>query len=185
MPKKNRIPLRLFCIAILMFSGACAQADQESREGEGEIQPFRHIYNIVPGESRQSAALKMLGDPRRVEITEIWEVAGVKGGGNKKLHYTDRGIFLLISSKNIDEPDPVIDAVWVEAPFKGRSANGLYLGMPRDEALRICRRDYHETDDLKESFLFARRPGEDSDFQIWFKNGKLMRMKIFGPLNRN
>jgi len=179
MQKSYSIVLAFLYIAILFVCCPSTQAEQKNQGDDKTFVPFSHIYNIVPGESRISAVVKILGEPQHVEITETWEVAGVRGGGDKKLQYTNLGLFFLISVKHIKQADPVIDAAWAEAPFKGKSPNGLYIGMSRKEALEICRRDYHQTQDLGNSLYFAEKPGGESDFQVWFEDQKLMRMKIF------
>ena len=75
--------------------------------------------------------------------------------------------------------DSVVEGVYVEAPFKGKSENGLHIGMSRKDALSVCDRDYCRTMDTGRSYFFALKKGGYDPFQIWFENDQLIRMKLF------
>jgi hypothetical protein len=138
--------------------------------------------SVEPGHTRYAEAIRLLGRPEKAETTKEEEVAGVKVGGNRVVSYPSRGIFFIVSGVEAGLAGSVIDGIYVEPPFKGKTPNGLYLGMPKKEALEICDRDYYRTTDLGSSCFFATERDGDSRFQLWFTDGRVSRMKIFAPL---
>lgn len=147
-----------------------------------QIVAFKHVMSVEPGHTRYAEAIKLLGRPEKAETTKEGEAAGVKVGGVRVLSYPSRGIFFIISEEGSGPADPVVEGIYVEPPFKGKTPNGLYLGMPKKEALEICDRDYYRTTDLGSSCFFATERDGDSRFQLWFTDGGVSRMKIFAPL---
>lgn len=103
------------------------------------------------------------------------EVEGIKVGGNRILHYRAKGISLLLT----DDADAVVESLYVEAPFRGRSENGLYLEMKKTDALAIVQRDYHITMDTGESILVAKDPDHTDSLQLWLSGDVLSRIKLF------
>lgn len=144
-------------------------APRDVAAGEGIIIPFDRVDRIAPGRTRASEVVAAYGKARKV-----------KREGTTEIHsYPSRGM-TLIYDRTRPAADPIVDGIYVESPWAGRSPNGLRLGMPRDEALAICRRDYVQKLDLGTSFYFASTAGGDSKFQLWFEGDRLIRMKIFG-----
>jgi hypothetical protein len=154
----------------------------DSQPTAHEIVAFKHVMSIEPGHTKYAEAIKLLGQPEKAETTKEREVAGVKIGGTQILSYPSRGIFFIISEEGQGPAGPVIDGIYVESPFRGKTPNGLHLGMPKKEALEICDRDYFRTTDLGDSCYFATTRDGDSRFQLWFTDGRVSRMKIFAPL---
>jgi hypothetical protein len=157
------------CICILFVDYANSQSKQDSLGINETFVPFKHMSGIEPGESRLSSVLKSFGKPQREEITKT---------GDKVIQYTRVGLSFLITAKS-KETDPIIDAVWAEEPYKGRSPNGLIINMSSGEAVEICMRDYYRVLNLSGSMYFSKEQGGEANFQVWFEDGKLIRIKIF------
>ena len=158
---------------------ASAHALQLSTGATQVFVPFNHIGGVVPGETRRSAVITAFGKPEKTEITEKRKLAGREFGGDTWLTYPSQGVSVLITKENVGQADPVIDSIMVEAPYAGRSPNGLSIGMPWKKALEILKRDYHLDSDLGGSMNFAEKPGGKPDLQVWFENDKLIRVKLF------
>ena len=81
---------------------------------------------------------KFLQKARITETRELELFSGdhIKLGGNKVLQYTNLGLRFLIAAENVKEADPVIVAASVVAPYKGRSPNGLHIGMAQIRLVR-------------------------------------------------
>ena len=171
-------------VAICWLLSAHVPLAADSPPTAYEIVAFKHVMSIEPGHTKYAEAIKWLGQPEKAETTKEEEVAGVKVGGVRILSYPSRGIFLIISEEGSGPADPVIEGIYVESPFKGKTPNGLHLGMPKKEALEICDRDYFRTTDLGSSCFFATERNGDSRFQLWFTDDRVSRMKIFAPLKR-
>ncbi|MBI2286794.1 MAG: hypothetical protein HYU79_05040 [Nitrosomonadales bacterium] len=139
------------------------------------IKPFHSINGIMPGLTKYSEAEAKLGTPDEIEVPKKLEVAGIEVGGNRIVHYRAKGISLLLT----DNADAIVEGIYVEAPYRGRSENGLYLGMKKIDALAIVQRDYHITMDLGESILVAKDPDHTDSFQLWFTADVLSRVKLF------
>ena len=174
MIKTNK--LLILILGIVYFT---SPSFAEKSKEESSFIPFKHINGIIPGVSKISEAIKVLGEPTGIEFTETWEVSNVKGGGNKKFEFREHGIFIIVSKPNVAEKTQIVDSIFAEAPYHGRSPNGLYIGMPKKEALEICRRDYIEKLDLENSIFFAQEPEGDDDLQLWFEEEKLIRVKLY------
>lgn len=86
-----------------------------------------------------------------------------------------RGLSFLLTN----DPDPIIEAIYVQPPYQGQTPNGLFLGMNQSDALRIIKRDYYISLDLSESLLIAKSADHANNFQVWFERGLLIRMKLF------
>jgi hypothetical protein len=176
-PTKD-IPQNLYLISTAQLP-TDTTTNHGAQENRDIFVPFEHISGINPGEAHLSDVIKLFGEPQQVKITEKSEVADIKLGGVKLIKYNNLGLTFLIAPERIDDADPIIDSVYAEVPYPGRSPNGIYLGMPREDALEICRRDYHQTEDLGSSIYFAKKAGGESDFQVWFVDDTLIRIKIF------
>lgn len=143
---------------------------------------FKHVMSVEPGHTTYREAIKLLGRPEKAAVSKGEGAAGVKAGGAEIVSYPSRGIFFLISGEAAGSADPLVEGIYVESPFRGRTPNGLRLGMTKKEALEICDRDYFRTTDLDSTCFFATERDGDSRFQLWFTDGRLSRMKIFAPL---
>lgn len=179
-PSLKCVPFRIIAACWLLSLPISLIADPS--QVPFEIVAFKHIVSIEPGHTKYSEAIKLLGQPEKSETSEEREVAGIKVGGTKTVSYPGRGIFFIISKEQVRSADPVIDGIFVESPFKGKTPNGLHLGMQKKDALDICDRDYFRTTDLGGSCYFATERDGDSRFQLWFTDGRVSRMKIFAPL---
>lgn len=177
-------------IITIVIGFDASQAADEIRSTEFEIVPFKHIVSIEPGRTKYSAVLKQLGKPEQVEVSTFQADQKLldrvddhrtrqmleRGVSWTILSYPTRGIRVIVPSSSSDS---VVDSIYVEAPFKGRSENGLHLGMSKKDALSVCDRDYFRTMDLGSSYFFALKKGGNDPFQIWFENDQLIRMKLF------
>jgi hypothetical protein len=163
------IPLILIFISSYQIVGG---------QSSSEIIPFERINQITPGVSTYSDVEKLLGTPEKIRTQKKEKVAGVKVGGNKVIEYPSLGIGIIFSGSKT-APDSVVDGIWVETPFSGRSPNDLYIGMPKREATLILARNYHLELNLCDSMFLAKEKGMDDKFQVWFEDDRLIRMKIF------
>jgi len=172
----------LGCLFTAVLSLGYVASTPAAQPGPGATQafePFKHIGGVVPGVTRRSAVLTAFGKPEKTEVTEKRKLAGKEFGGDTWLEYGSQGVSVLITKENSGQADPVIDSIMVEAPYGGRSPNGLSIGMPWKKALEILKRDYHLDSDLDGSMNFAEKPGGKPDLQVWFENDKLTRVKLF------
>lgn len=176
-------------IITIVIGFDASQAADEIRSAEFEIVPFKHIVSIEPGRTTYSAVVKQLGEPERVTTKTVAideraaSVIDVRTLRDLErlpsmtiLSYPSRGIKVLVPSTSSDS---VVDSIWVEAPFKGKSENGLHIGMSQKDALSVCERDYYRTLEAGSSCFFALKKGGYDPFQIWFENDRLIRMKLF------
>ena len=167
----------LRCLVLTCSLGLFAaptEPAQPNTKPQGVI-PFHSIEGIIPGLTRYSAIKRIYGEPKDIEVSKVEVVAGVKVGGTRVIHYRRMGISFVLESG----VDPTVDAIYVEAPYKGRTPNGLFLGMEKGDALKIIERDYFISQDLGESLLVARSEKHSDSFQVWFADGRLIRMKVF------
>lgn len=137
------------------------------------IVPFHSINGLIPGISKYS------------EVTGRYGSAEEETGssGNRIVHYRNEGISLLLTT----EAEPIVEAIYVEPPYKGRTQNGLFLGMKEVDAVPIIRRDYYISDALdfigpttgERTISIGDSPNiKDFRFQFWFRNGYLTRMRL-------
>jgi hypothetical protein len=160
---------------------SCSKAGQGkgAAGGGSAFVPFESVDGIVPGTTKYSEVERRFGRPDEVEVTERKVVAGMHLGGNSIAKYTTRGMcFIFVEPV---DTDPVVDGIYVEAPYAGRTANGLFIGQPEADARAVIERDWFITNDLGASVLIAKARGGDSDLQVWFQDGRVSRMKIFRP----
>lgn len=134
-----------------------------------QIIPFDHINGIKPGFTKYSDVLKLFGRPSNSIYTQE---------GIKIINYLEMGLTIIIDEKN-DATDPAVDSLYVDSSFDGKSPNGLYIGMPKDEALRVCDNDYFAKGDYGESKTYSRLKDSYDSFQVWFRENKLITMKLF------
>ena len=167
---------RIFCLALAAFVVAvgCSREETDRRQPD-IIKPFHSINGIMPGLTKYSDAQSQLGPPDEIEVPKEREVAGIMVGGNRIVHYRAKGLSLLLT----DNGDAIVEGIYVEAPYRGRSENGLHLGMKKIDALAIVQRDYYITMDLGESILVAKDPAQTDSLQLWFTADVLSRVKLF------
>lgn len=130
--------------------------------------PFGDMLGVVPGITTWDEAKAQFGE---------FEFEEHPREGTTVLSYPRRGIFMIRSREN-----DTVDALYVEPPCVVLSKSGLHLGMSRALALEICHRDHHLAHDLGECFYFAKVKRGSSDFQLWFEDGALCRLKLFASL---
>ena len=179
MKHRNSILVSL-CVVFFGFTIVLAQT-KGGLEKEDTINPFEHVNGLTPGVSKLQDAVLILGIPEATEITpkEIFEELEL--GGDKLVKYLTRGIYLIISSSHVDEKNLIVDSIYVQSPYKGKTPGGLYIGMPKEKALQILSTRYHFVADYGGSMDFHRTSDEkdNQDFQVWFEGKKLIRMKVF------
>jgi hypothetical protein len=134
-----------------------------------QIIPFEHINGIKPRYTKYSDVLKLFGRPSNSIYTQ---------DNIKLINYIEMGLTIIIDEKN-DATDPIVDSLFVEYPFDGKSINGLFIGMPQEEALKICSRYYFKKGDYGDSQTFSKLKDSYDSFQLWFNDDILIRMKLF------
>jgi hypothetical protein len=162
-------------LALSFFGTITTHAQTSSKQPNNTIVPFHSVNGFMPGLTRYSDVARLYGPPEEIEVPKEKVVAGITTGGNRIIHYRTRGISFLLTS----ESDAIVEAIYVEPPYDGRTSNGLFLGMKKSDAIRIIERDYHISLDLGESLLIAKSPNHTNNFQVWFGGGMLTRMKLF------
>ncbi|MEW5725851.1 MAG: hypothetical protein AB1896_22260, partial [Thermodesulfobacteriota bacterium] len=135
------------------------------------IVPFQHVDGLVPGRTTYQDVVEMMGPPEERQDVETGFI----------LRYPSRGFFFIVDLRSQPGTDnPVIDSVYVEAPYRGRSPEGLYIGQPEQEALAVLDRHFHLDMRVSEGcYYYSEKPGLRSDFTVWFENGILVRMKLW------
>lgn len=135
--------------------------------------PFVMIDEIIPGHSKLMDAIRAKGDP--VQIKQIQKNGSYE---NKIVRFKD-GITVVIDHSNVQETNPVIDAIYAEHPYPGVSSHGLKIGMSRVEALVILEENFYRSNQFGESFIYAVDPSGDDDLQVFFAQKKLIRIKLY------
>ena len=150
-----------------------------------QIKPFHSINGLILGECTLGDLTFLLGSPEEEEITPTKEMAGDKYGGNKVVKYISRGIFAIIEENEVLKSDSKIDGIYVERPFSGVSPEGLYLGMPQKDAMQILKKNFILNYEDDPTYIFWKNERDAQDFQIWFEDEKLIRMKVERSYNED
>ena len=166
--------LLAFVIYFAVGVGLVFQASYAGNEVKEEIIPFHSVNGVIPGFSNYSDIENQYGPPEEIEVQKKREVLGITVGGNKVIHYRSKGISFLVRK------DLIIEGIYVEKPYKGRSPSGLFIGMSKNDAIGIIMENYHIVLGTGESLLIAKSDKHTDNFQVWFKNDVLTRMKLFG-----
>ena len=148
-----------------------------------QIKPFYSINGLVLGICSLEDLTFLLGPPEEEEITPVTDLGGDKNGENKVVKYFSRGIFAVIDEENSLKSNPKIDGIYVELPFSGVSPEGLYLGMSKKDAIRILKKNYCLNYEDDPTYIFWKNEKDAQDFQVWFEEEKLIRMKVERPTN--
>ena len=143
-----------------------------------EFVPFSHVDEFYPQITRVSEVIKALGNPEDTEITKIRYVSGIRLGGDKILWYLSKGLKFIIEESELVKEDPVIDTIHITSLYRGKSPNGLYIGMPKSMALKICNQDYQSSTKLENSRIFTLKGNNKSVFDLWFNRDVVIEMSI-------
>jgi hypothetical protein len=143
---------------------------------------FSHVDEFYPQKTRVSEVIDALGEPEDSEITKVKYVSGIRVGGNKILWYPTKGLMFIIVESDLVRDNPLIDSIHITALYRGKSPNGLYIGMPKSTALKICNREYQLSLKLATSYLFALKGNSKSIFQLWFDGDVVTEMSIARPI---
>ena len=159
----KKVPI-LFLLAV-----SCVGLSATQPRSKNEVVPFGHVNGLVPGRSTYKEVVDKMGPPTPAEDSEP--------GDTTVMRYPARGISILLP---LGTPGPAtrVQAISIEAPFDGRSPEGLYIGLAKETALRIIRANWHINLDLEDSVLVAKTADDDFAFQVWFEGGKLIRMQL-------
>ncbi len=141
-----------------------------------DFEPFAHFEGIVPGVDRVSAVTRRFGDPSSEERS------GVPGSDASIVHYPG-GVTIIIDSRFQNDPDPLVDAIYAEAPYAGVGPHGLRIGLSREEVEQILERHYAIELRLETSVLVAPQGGGEDDLQLWFEAGRVNRIKLYKTVN--
>ena len=163
----------IFCIACIFTSNIYADSSHINKQLQNSIIPFHSVNKIIPGLSNYLDVEKLYGPPEEIDISKKETVSGITTGGNRAIHYYKRGLSFLLTK------DAIVEGVYVELPYNGKTPNGLYLGMKKTDAVEIIRKNYYISYDLGESLLIAKTKAHTDNFQVWFTAGILTRMKLF------
>ena len=159
-----------FIIAII-FLTSCNNSSNNT------IELFSNINGIIPGLTKMQEVQGKFGAPDIIETTKREVTLGIELGGNKIIKYDAIGLTLIFDSDDLD--NATVDGVYVESPFNGKSKEGIYLGMPEEECLKIMNQNYVQVDDYGGSYTYARNKSVEDNLQIWFKDGVLITIKLF------
>jgi hypothetical protein len=127
--------------------------------------PFDNVNGLRPGHSTESDIKPILGPPQSIEK--------LSGRDFRVFKYPREGI-----SVGVNETD-IIDFIYVETPYDGKTPEGLYIGMPEQQAKAILKLSFVQG--MSESFYskIGRVEETRNGFQVWFEGNKLIRMKAF------
>jgi hypothetical protein len=101
--------------------------------------PFVHLEGVTAGKSRRSDVTRLFGEPSRVERSFGGVVRMSDGqfrpfGNNLVITYEKVGLEFVISRKDADQPDPVVNTIGATPPYAGVAPNGVRLGMQKAAA---------------------------------------------------
>ncbi|HLG15109.1 MAG TPA: hypothetical protein VJH03_11490 [Blastocatellia bacterium] len=155
-------------IPLLLAASTLGVAAAQS-SAKNEIVPFGHVNGLVPGRSTYRNVIDKMGLPAPAEDAD--------SGDDSMMRYPNRGITIVLAT-GTRGPATRVQAISVEAPFDGRSPEGLHIGQPKELALRIIRQSWHIHSDLEDSVLVSKTPDDDFAFQAWFEGAKLIKMQL-------
>ena len=133
-----------------------------------DIEPFKHVNHLGPGVSTYQDAEYLLGRPDQIK----------EAGDSTLLFYQERGITIFLAGGSVG-PAVIIDAIRVEAPFDGKTPEGLYIGLMEETASSIIREQFFVSNEFNDSLYIAKREGEEPSFAVKFKDGKVAQMETW------
>lgn len=148
-----------------------------NNKSENTIELFNNINGIIPGLTKMEEIRENFGNPDIIETRKREKVGDIETGGNKIVKYTNIGMTLVFDSNEID--NEAVGSIFVESPFNGKSKEGVYLGMTKNECLEILNRNYVQGDNYGDFYFYARNKNAEDNLQIWFENDLLIRIKMF------
>jgi len=132
---------------------------QKAKFSYHEIIPFEHINGIIPRETSFEAVENFFGKP---------------DGG---MIYVDEGIPMYkLYGMIMTVKFGVVLSISTLSNFRGKTPNGLYLGMNANIAKEICDTEYHRMNEGVEDVWFYDFEGKDGRFQLNIRDRKLCTM---------
>jgi hypothetical protein len=138
-----------------------------------QIVPFEHVDELRPGYSCYQDVIDLLGTPDNVEM----------GEGVYSMYYSKHGLTIHFVKGTIT-PLKMIESIVARTPFSAKTADGLFIGLPQQDALRILKSHYYVDDSSKEQVIVEKEKGDRQWFIVRFKNGKLSEMQVIAPFQR-
>jgi hypothetical protein len=140
---------------------------------KNSIVPCEHVNHLAPGVSTYQDLIYLLGQPDETD----------EFSDSVKLYYRARGITVHVLHP-LDEGlqlSSKIDSILVGKKFEGRTPEGLYIGLPKEAAMRIAEDSLFIENDHGDTAYIARHENEESCFEIQFASGKITSMTVFRP----
>lgn len=106
--------------------------------------PFVQANGLAAGVVRYSDVVKALGEPAQTRITPGSGYGQNASGDDFLFSYPQQGLSFRIDRKDRPKGDPPIESMTVAAPAQAETPQGLRVGMPSAEALRILQAHYRE-----------------------------------------
>ncbi|MFY7935963.1 MAG: hypothetical protein ACOVOQ_01190, partial [Flavobacterium sp.] len=132
---------------------------------------FDNVNGIYPGKSSFNDAKYILGTPDYIDLVGEKNLDGTYSYTNKIVVYKRIGITLVFPSLNVNVG--TIDAINVTDGFDGISKEGIYIGIKKDECLKILNEKFYLIRELDDNYFFAKDESIGSESQFIFKNDKL------------
>lgn len=108
--------------------------------GQGPVLPFIGADGLGQQRVTRSDVVARLGP---AEAGDGVERSGpTQRGGPRDLRYPSRGLHFEVNADDRTDKDPLVGWLQVELPFDGRTPQGLYLGMPKAQAMAIVEQHY-------------------------------------------
>lgn len=106
--------------------------------------PFVQANGLAAGTVRYADVVKALGEAAETRITPQSGVGANASGGDFLFSYPQQGLSFRIDRADRSKGDPPVESMTVAAPAQAETPQGLHVGMPSDEALRLLQTHYRE-----------------------------------------
>lgn len=150
------------------------------------LTPYESLPWLKLGSTRQSDVVRAIGQPAAV----IDEARFRSEMIDRRSEYKTLGLMVWYLFDG--EPDPKVNQVVFEPPFKGQSSLGLTLGSKREKVISklmgLYKAEEDEEDELNPDFVMLDPLISDNPkIDLWFKNGSLSKVRLssFLPPSEN
>lgn len=172
--------LQTIAVVLLWFLGttvACANPIV--------VTPYESLPWLKLGSTRQSDVIRAIGQPTAI----IDEVRFRSEMIDRRSDYKALGLMVWYLLDG--EPDPKVNQVVFEPPFKGQSSLGLALGSKREKVISklmgLYKADEDEELDEPDFVMLDPLVSDNPKIDLWFTNGSLSQVRLtsFLPPSEN
>ncbi len=151
--------LALLLALLLSLSSAAARGEPApvypAAAAQGSTAAFIGADGLGRPALRRREIEALFGAPESVALAD-----GADSGGTLVLHYPSRGLQFQFDPRHASEVNPPVGWVVASLPFAERTPQGLYLGMPQEDALPILRALYRKRYQIALSYDHGQVRGE-------------------------